>query len=85
MSFASGTGTFSFGATPLAYTHGRPQLPSPPLMLERGALRGRVLVGELDSVRQLQLESNGSITDVSKTPVSGTGSGQIIGAIGVSP
>ena len=85
VSFNASTQAFSLASSPLTYTHGRPQLPGPPLLLERGALRGRVLVGELDSLRQLQFQPYGTLTDVSETPASGTGSAQIVGAIGVSP
>ncbi|HEY0880629.1 MAG TPA: hypothetical protein VGD87_03805, partial [Archangium sp.] len=69
---------------PLLYRFGRPQLPSAPVMIERGALRGHVLVAELDTIRQLQFETDGGITDVAETPVGGTGSGQILGTIGVT-
>ena len=85
VSFDAASSTFSLAASPLTYAHGRPQLPSPPLLLERGALRGRVLVGELDSIRQLQFEPHGTLTDVSRTPASGTGSAKIVGTLGVSP
>ncbi|MEN9799937.1 MAG: hypothetical protein RL653_3634 [Pseudomonadota bacterium] len=81
---SSGSG-FTISSNTLTYAHGRPQLPTPPVLLERGALRGRVLVGELDALRQLQFQPDGSITDVSKTKVSGTGPAQVVGSIGVSP
>ena len=77
--------SFAISSNTLSYAHGRPQLPTPPVVLERGALRGRVLVGELDALRQLQFNQDGSITDVSKTKVSGSGSAQVVGSIGVSP
>ncbi|MEW5738259.1 MAG: hypothetical protein AB1938_05000 [Myxococcota bacterium] len=77
-------GAFSVGST-INYVHGRPQLPAAPVMISRGALTGRVLIAELDAVRQLQFEPDGGITDVSKTPAGGTGSGQILGTLGVTP
>lgn len=76
--------TFTIGGA-LTYVHGRPQLPTVPVMIDRGLLEGRVLIGELDAIRQLQFETDGGITDVSSTPVSGTGSAQIVGTFGVTP
>lgn len=76
--------TFSvLGRVP--YTYGRPQLPGAPVMISRGQLEGRMFIAELDSIRQLQFNRDGGITDVSKTPASGTGSAQILGVIGVTP
>lgn len=77
-------GGFTVSA-PLAYAHGRPQLPTVPLMIDRGNLEGRVFIGELDAIRQLQFERDGGITDVASTPVSGTGNAQIVGTIGITP
>lgn len=76
--------TFTVSA-PITYTFGRPQLPSAPVMITRGPLLGRLLVAELDAVRQLQFEQDGGLTDVSSTPAGGTGSAQILGTIGVTP
>lgn len=80
---AAGT-SFSVSA-PLTYVHGRPQLPSAPVMIDRGTLEGRLLIAELDAVRQLQFERDGGITDVSSTPAGLTGNAQILGTIGVTP
>lgn len=76
--------TFNVSA-PIAYVHGRPQLPSAPVMITRGPLTGRMLVAELDAIRQLQFEVDGGLTDVSTTPAGGTGNEQILGTIGVVP
>lgn len=78
-------GAFAVAATPLPYTFGRPELPGAPVMIDRGALTGRLFVPELLAVRQLQFERDGGITDVAKTPAGGTGSGQILGTLGIQP
>lgn len=75
----------SFTVAPITYVHARPQLPAVPVMIKRGALEGRVLIGELDAIRQLQFERDGSITDVSKTDASGVSLDKSIGVIGVTP
>lgn len=67
------------------YVHAKPQLPGIPTMITRGALEGRVFVGTLDSIRQVQFERDGRITDVSNTRASGTDLEQIIGVIGITP
>ncbi len=77
------TGTTWTVGNPLPYTNGRPQLPGQPTLMEIGMLRGRVLVPELDAIRQLRFETDGGITDVARTPASGSGNGQIIGVLGV--
>ncbi len=77
-------GTWAVTA-PLTYAHGSPQLPGAPLLMTRGQLNGRVFIAELDSVRELQFEADGGLTDLSKTPASGTGNEQILGTLGVAP
>jgi hypothetical protein len=69
---------------PIAYTGARPQLPSRAVLLDRGALRGRVLVAELLGVRQVAFQSDGGVTDLGLTSV-GSGNAAITGAIGVQP
>ncbi len=76
--------TFTTSA-PLPYAFGRPQLPGAPVMITRGQLEGRLLIAELDAVRQLQFERDAGVTDVSKTAAGGTGNLQILGTLGVSP
>lgn len=75
---------WSVGA-PIAYTYGRPELPSMPVMLERGALTGRVLVAELQTIRQLQFERDGGITDVAQTVAPDGGFTDSLGVFGVAP
>ena len=77
-------GGFTVSA-PITYAYGRPQLPTVSLMIDRGSLEGRVFSGGLDAIRQLQFERDGGITDVASTPVSGRGSAQIVGTIGITP
>ncbi len=58
------------------------QLPSGAVMLERGTLRGRVLVAELAGVRQIQFDGDGTVTDHGVTDL---GVGGAPGAIGIQP
>lgn len=83
--FDLGDGGVTVASETLAYVHGRPQLPGAPVMVRRGALEGRLLIAEVDAIRQLQFLSDGGIADVSKTPASGVGSAQIVGGLGVTP
>lgn len=69
---------------PVAYRGARPQLPTSAVVLQRGQLRGRVLVAELMGVRQLQFEPDGRITDLGLTSL-GAGFTAIVGALGVQP
>ncbi len=80
----------SAGDTPVSfraevtYQYGRPELPSSAVQIERGGLKGRVLIAEVSAIRQVQFMANGLVADVAKT---GTGDGveNIVGAIGVQP
>jgi hypothetical protein len=58
------------------------QLPSGARLIERGTLRGRVLVAELEGIRQIQFEGDGTVTDLGLTEA---GDGGSLGAIGVQP
>jgi hypothetical protein len=69
----------------IAYAHGAPQLPGPPVMLTRGMLEGRFFIGELDAVRQLAWNPDGGVDDISKTTIPMNNGGEIIGTIGVAP
>jgi hypothetical protein len=69
----------------IAYAHGAPQLPGPPVMITRGMLLGRLFIAELDSVRQLGWNPDGGIDDVSKTTIPMNNGGEIIGTLGVAP
>jgi len=62
----------------------RPQLPQSAVLLERGTLRGRVLMREVLGVRQVQFDGDGGITDLGFTTL-GSGSQNIVGAVGVQP
>lgn len=70
----------------ITYLGRRPQLPSGAELIERGRLRGRVLVGELEGVRQVAFESDGRVTDLGLFSL-GTEDdlATIVGAIGVQP
>ena len=70
----------------ISYVGRRPQLPSGAELIERGGLRGRVLIAELEGVRQVVFGSDGAVTDLGLFPL-GTEDdlGSIVGAIGVQP
>jgi hypothetical protein len=68
----------------IAYVGGRPQLPSGAELLERGSLRGRVLVAELSGVRQVAFASDGTIQDLGLFSL-GDDLDTIVGAVGVEP
>lgn len=75
-----------FGLTgQLSYVGPRPQLPSEAQVLRRGPLFGRVLIGELSGVRQVQFNPDGSITDLSVHNADGDHIEDIIGAMGAQP
>jgi len=61
-----------------------PQLPAEAAVIRRGALTGRVLIGELSGVRQVQFERDGGVTDLSVDNGNGSFEG-IVGAMGVQP
>ena len=68
----------------LTYQGGRPQLPSGAVMIERGALKGLVLVGELSGVRRVEMFANGNLVDRGLFSL-GSGIVNSPGAIGVTP
>jgi hypothetical protein len=68
----------------VAYTGGTPQLPGDLAAIDRGGLRGHVLVSENLSVRQLAFRATGAIDDLGSLEF-GSGLDQISGAIGVTP
>ena len=68
----------------LTYVGGKPQLPSGAVMIERGALRGLVLVAELDGVRRVEMFASGTIVDRGNYSL-GSGLPNTTGAIGVTP
>src|SRR5690606_34284173 len=65
------------------YAGPAPQLPASAALIDRGALRGRVLVAELLGVRQLAF-GPGGVTDLGLTEL-GSDTGDIVGVIGVAP
>jgi len=67
----------------LSYSGAGPQLPAGAVLIDRGGLRGRVVIAENTGIRQVQFES-GAITDLGATST-GSGLGAIVGAIGVQP
>ena len=68
----------------LTYSGTRPQLPGDAVLVERGALRGLVLVVENTGLRRVRFAGGGAVTDLGKTST-GTGTAAIPGALGVQP
>jgi hypothetical protein len=68
----------------LTYVGGRPQVPGNAVMVDRGSLRGLVLVAEVGGVRRARFNGGGAIEDLGVTPA-GTGVPGIVGAIGIQP
>lgn len=68
----------------MTYAFPKPQIPTNAVMIDRGALKGRVLVSENLAVRQVQFTPAGSVTDTEKFAV-GTGIPSIVGVVGVQP
>ena len=68
----------------VTYVNGKPQLPVDAVVIDRGALEGRVLVGENLAVRQLMFTAAGGVTDIALLNF-GSGSTSIVGAVGVQP
>jgi DNA-binding beta-propeller fold protein YncE len=68
----------------LSYQGARPALPANLAPLERGMLRGRVLVAENLGVRQVQFEADGAIRDLGVTSTGRTGAA-VVGIVGVEP
>lgn len=68
----------------LSYVGPAPQLPGHAVLIDRGMLRGRVLVAENTGVRRVAFAADGSIADLGVTSL-GTGTESIVGAIGVQP
>jgi len=66
------------------YVGKKPQLPANAVVVDRGALRGRVYVAELSGVRQVRFEQDGQVTDLGVFSL-GSGSENMVGAIGVTP
>jgi hypothetical protein len=74
---------FTIGAE-VAYVGGKTELPLIAHVIDRGALRGRVLVAENTAVRQLDFTEAGSVVDRGPTSL-GDGIPSIVGSLGVQP
>ncbi|MFT3769193.1 MAG: hypothetical protein QM820_27455 [Minicystis sp.] len=68
----------------VTYVGKKPQLPGDAIVVERGALRGLVVLAENDGVRRVRFEQDGQITDLGLFSL-GAGVENIPGAIGVTP
>jgi len=68
----------------VAYQGAAPQLPGDLAAIDRGTLRGRVLVSENVSIRQLAFRADGAVEDLGSLAF-GSGLENISGAIGVTP
>lgn len=72
------TGSVPWGET------GKPQLPGGAVLIERGTLKGFVLMSEVRGIRTLRFEADGTVIDLGLT-VLGEGIENMPGAIGVQP
>jgi hypothetical protein len=68
----------------LTYQGAKPQLPGGAVMIDRGALRGLVIVAENVGVRRVEMFANGNIVDRGMFSL-GNGLVNSTGAIGVTP
>lgn len=66
------------------YTGKRPQLPDTAVVVERGRLKGRVVLSENVGLRQMEFLADGTLRDLALTST-GTGYPSITGALGVQP
>ena len=66
------------------YIGTEPQLPTAAAIVERGPLKGRVLITENGGIRQVQLGSGGTFDDLELVSIGNSFEG-IVGAIGVAP
>jgi hypothetical protein len=67
----------------VSYKFPKPMLPSLAVVVDRGTLKGRILVGENTAIRQLQFTVEGAVVDTART-VLPDGTEEIVGAIGVA-
>lgn len=80
---SNATKPFEIGAE-VAYVGGKTQLPTLPVVFDRGALKGRVLVSEVSAIRQLTFNADGSVTDQGLFEF-GDASADIVGSFGLQP
>lgn len=71
-------------ASEVAYVGGKTSLPTIASVIDRGTLRGRVLVAETTAVRRLAFTQAGAVEDLGPLSL-GEGNGSIVGALGVQP
>jgi hypothetical protein len=71
---------------PVTYQGPQPQLPGNVVMIDRGMLKGRVLVAENQAIRELQFAAGAVVTDLGPTSSGDAGAPtSLVGAIGVQP
>lgn len=75
---------FTIGAQ-ITTKNGKTELPTFAKVVEKGKLKGRVLVSEVLSVRQLAFAADGTITDVGASLVWPDGNTNIVGSLGMEP
>ena len=63
---------------------GKPQLPGGAVLIDRGTLKGLVLMSEVRGIRAVRFQEDGSVTDLGLT-ILGEGLENMPGAIGVQP
>jgi 6-phosphogluconolactonase (cycloisomerase 2 family) len=68
----------------MVYAGAKPQLPGRAVMLERGQLKGRVLVAENVGVRMVEF-TPGSAKDLGLTASPGSGGESMVGTVGIQP
>jgi hypothetical protein len=69
---------------PIPYVGSKPELPANAALLTRGSLRGRVLVGETEGIRQVAFQRDGTIVDLGLYVV-GHDLDTVVGGVGVQP
>jgi hypothetical protein len=70
----------------IAYVNPKPQLPSFASLVDRGTLKGRVLIAENTAVRQVAFEPDAGIVDLTYLNFDDDGGlHEIVGVIGVAP
>lgn len=67
-----------------AYTGSSPQLPGGAVLVDRGGLKGRVLIPEVGGIHQFHFDAGGSVSDRGRLEL-GSGTENIAGGIGVQP
>jgi len=81
---AGGPASTPFSLKELGYSGDKPQLPVSMSGIRRGTLKGRVLVSEVSAVRQVSFGNGSAPTDLGPFTL-GTGTENVVGALGVQP